>query len=36
MVENALLLGFLAGGYEYAFFPYWTIPHITLSFVPRR
>ena len=29
-------LGFLAGGYEYAFFPYWTIPHITLSFVPRR
>lgn len=29
-------LRFLAGGYEYAFFPYWTIPHVTLSFLPRR
>ncbi len=26
----------LAAGYEYAYFPYWTIPHVTLSFVPRR
>jgi len=29
-------LGIMASGYEYAYFPYWTIPHVTLSFLPRR
>ncbi|MFQ5670475.1 MAG: hypothetical protein ACE5HD_08160 [Acidobacteriota bacterium] len=29
-------LGFLKLGYDYTYFPYWTIPHVTLSFIPRR
>jgi hypothetical protein len=27
---------FLAAGYDYRYFAYWTIPHVTMSFLPRR
>jgi hypothetical protein len=26
----------LSFGFEFDYFPYWTIPHVTLSFLPRR
>lgn len=35
-LRHPVHLGVLAGGYEYSWFAYWTIPHVTLSFVPRR